>query len=180
MTDTRKIDAYWKERLRDASSGRAAGSSAPDCSPFVFLDAASRPYLAFRGWLHYWHADNKWVTLREIKPGERETLEARKLPDKQAALYGLCLGACLANAAVLPDQKTCLHTWSEGTCTTACGHTYHATHDDEYCGVCGRPINATGGEGACRKPGWGARPALSDQEKESEEKETHKQGDIWT
>ena len=55
-----------------------------------------------------------------------------------------------------PAPKTCLHTWREGTCTTACGHTYHATHDDEYCGGCGKPIYA----------GWGARPALSDQEKE--------------
>lgn len=60
------------------------------------------------------------------------------------------------NAQPLPAQKTCLHTWREGTCTTACGHTYHATHEDVDCGGCGKPIYA----------GWGARPALSDQEKE--------------
>lgn len=69
-------------------------SRSTDCSPFVFLDDASRPYLAFRGWLHYWHADKKWVTLRAMKPGERERLEARKLPDEQAALYGW---PCVAN-----------------------------------------------------------------------------------
>ena len=43
-----------------------------------------------------------------------------------------------------PAPKTCLHTWREGTCTTACGHTYHATHYDEHCGDCGRPIWCAG------------------------------------
>ena len=78
------------------NNGGGAGSMSPalDGSPFVFIDDASRPYLAFRGWLHYLHADDKWVTLRVMKPGERETLEARKLPDEQAALYGW---PCVAN-----------------------------------------------------------------------------------
>ncbi len=65
-----------------------------DGSSFVFLDDASRPYLVFRGWINYRHSDNQWVTLRELKPGERETLEALKLPDDQAALYGW---PCVAN-----------------------------------------------------------------------------------
>lgn len=82
------------------ANGAGESSPAPDGSPFVFLDDASRPYLAFRGWLHYWHADKKWVTLREMRPGERETLEARKLPDDQAALYGW---PCVANNAYTRD-----------------------------------------------------------------------------
>jgi hypothetical protein len=57
-------------------------------SAFVFLDDMSRPYLVFKGWLHYWHGDKKWVTFRELNPGESETLELRKIPDDQAALYG--------------------------------------------------------------------------------------------
>lgn len=72
-------------------------------SPFVFLDDASRPYLAFRDWLHYWHADKKWVTLRALKPSERETLEARKLPDDQAALYGW---PCMPNAKLTDGGET--------------------------------------------------------------------------
>ena len=88
---------------RQTENAVPGGTCAAVGSPFVFLDDASRPYLAFRGWLHYWHADKKWVTLREMKPGECETLEARKLPDEQAALYGW---PCVANASSATSRKT--------------------------------------------------------------------------
>lgn len=55
--------------------------------PFVFLDAASRPYLVLNGWLRYQTGDKKWVTLRELKPGEYALLGSRKLPDAEADLY---------------------------------------------------------------------------------------------
>ena len=85
------------DNVKQDQGAASEGTCESPCSPFVFLDDASRPYLAFRGWLHYWHADKKWVTLREMKPGECGTLEARKLPDEQAALYGW---PCVANKAI--------------------------------------------------------------------------------
>lgn len=84
-----------KTEIENTKSAAGADSSPSSGSPFVFLDERSLPCLAFRGWLHYWHPDKKWVTLRDMNPGERETLEARKLPDDQAAFYGW---PCMANA----------------------------------------------------------------------------------
>lgn len=52
----------------------------------VFLDAASRPYLAANGWLHYWHPEGKWVTLRELKAFE---FADRILNPEEAAMYGV-------------------------------------------------------------------------------------------
>jgi len=75
-----------------------------DSSPFVFLDGAARPYLAFRGWLHYWHAAN-WVALRELEVGEREAFETRKLPSDQAALYGWpCVASDTREAQEVPGE----------------------------------------------------------------------------
>lgn len=43
----------------------------------VFLDGASRPYLCMKWgnedklWLFYWHPENHWTSLREIRPHER-------------------------------------------------------------------------------------------------------------
>jgi hypothetical protein len=36
-------DAYWKDRLRDASSGRAAGSSEPACSRILITIEITDP-----------------------------------------------------------------------------------------------------------------------------------------
>ena len=56
----------------------------------VFLDSASRPYWVrmWEGspWLFYWHADNNWVSLREVS-----TMETIGFPDnlseKEQDLY---------------------------------------------------------------------------------------------
>lgn len=47
-----------------------------DDKGLVFLDGANRPYLCrkwgdeSRLWLFYWHPENHWVSLREVKPDD--------------------------------------------------------------------------------------------------------------
>lgn len=58
--------------------------------------------------------------------------------------------------AYLDQPTTCTHTWANGTCTTTCGHTYHATHDETHCGGCGKAIAGQGNDSipdTC-PPGW--------------------------
>lgn len=86
---TPSVAKLWKEWCQHAlRHERAAVEDEKAAPPIVFLDDRSRPFLAFRGWLHYRAAGDRWVTLRELKPGERTELQGRKLSDDQAALYG--------------------------------------------------------------------------------------------
>lgn len=65
------------------------GSLHSACSPFVFLDLNSEPWLVHNGWLHRWHRGAKcWVTARPFVSGETEIMAERKLKPEHAALYG--------------------------------------------------------------------------------------------
>jgi hypothetical protein len=45
-----------------------------------------RPYLLWNGWVCYWHADKKWVTLQK-DDGRARCM--KPLPPDQAAMYGV-------------------------------------------------------------------------------------------
>lgn len=59
--------------------------------PFVFLDNHSRPYLIREWggdlWVFYWHADKKWVSLRNVDASEARGMKLLALPPEQAELY---------------------------------------------------------------------------------------------
>ena len=60
---------------------------------FVFIDHRHRPYMVKtcengQAWLHYWHADKHWVTLRRLhSPSEIWTMKAMALAPGLAKLY---------------------------------------------------------------------------------------------
>lgn len=58
---------------------------------FVFLDDNHRPFRVRQFgeelWLHYWHPDKRWVTLRPLRTFEGPELKDRALPEDQAKLY---------------------------------------------------------------------------------------------
>ena len=74
----------------DSTAGQPpSGSLHSACSPFVFLDLNSEPWLVHDGWLHRWHRGAKcWVTARPLVSGETEIMAERKLKPEHAALYG--------------------------------------------------------------------------------------------
>jgi len=59
---------------------------------FVFLDSLSKPFLCKlwgeddQIWLFYWHADKKWVSLREVSEAEAAAFP-RNLTEKEQAMY---------------------------------------------------------------------------------------------
>jgi hypothetical protein len=56
---------------------------------FVFLDARPRPYYVstVSKWLHYWHPDHMWVTLKKLTDEEIERHRQSRLPDEAAEIY---------------------------------------------------------------------------------------------
>lgn len=72
-------------KLNDqAGSGLAAASG----SEFVFIDAASQPFLVKNGWLWRWHKHQKnFVSARKLVPGEEAYYRRFRIPDDQAAFY---------------------------------------------------------------------------------------------
>ncbi|MVM34252.1 hypothetical protein GO755_29750 [Spirosoma sp. HMF4905] len=58
---------------------------------FVFLDAEKKPYwIRMWGgepWLFYWHADNRWVSLRRTNQNEIWQASQARLSDEKAEVY---------------------------------------------------------------------------------------------
>lgn len=67
----------------------------------IVILTKNTPYMITNGWVHYWHADKKWVTLRPIKALE---LIDRKhiLPPDQALMYGIQHDETLLNGQSFP------------------------------------------------------------------------------
>ena len=58
---------------------------------FVFIDGTGRPYhirtWGGEPWLFYWHADDKWTSLRIVSQAEVWAANEQALPNWQAELY---------------------------------------------------------------------------------------------
>ncbi len=54
----------------------------------VWIDRRGEPFAIARGWVHWWHPDKQWVTLREalfIEP----LLSCERVSPEHAKLYGI-------------------------------------------------------------------------------------------
>jgi hypothetical protein len=61
-----------------------------DSKGFIFLGADHRPYrcsmIGDEAWLHWWHPDKKWVTMRPVSQTEIWSMP-RNLTDAEQELY---------------------------------------------------------------------------------------------